>query len=126
MRAALVLEIAILSAASLHRAAKARGERGSDGYGSGPVVSVRSSVTKNGSYVAPHDRIKADGLLGNNLSYRGGGDSDALRGSRLGASPDPLDVPAGTIVAVSQQIAPKAAMPWCSSGTVAGGFCVLH
>lgn len=117
MRAALVLEIAILSAASLHKAAKARG---------GPVVSVRGCVPKNGSYVAPHDRTEPDGLLGNNLSYRGGGDSDALRGSRSGASADPLKVPAATIAAASHQIAPKAAMPWCSSGTVAGGFCVLH
>lgn len=117
MRAAFVLAIATLSAASLHRAAKVTG---------GPVVAVRGCVPKNGSYVAPHDRTKADGLLGNNLSYRGGGDSDALRGSRSGASADPLKVPAATIAAASQQIAPKAAMPWCSSGTVAGGFCVLH
>lgn len=55
MRAAVALGIAILPAASLHRADKARGGRGSGGYGGEPVISVRGCVPKNGSYVAPHD-----------------------------------------------------------------------
>ena len=123
MRAAVALGIVFLSAANWNSAAEARGGRGGGG---GSVVSVRSYVTKNGTYVAPHYRTKADGILSNNLSYRGGASSYTYQGLVPLASTDPLDVPAATVVAVSQPTAPRVAIPWCSGSTVVGGFCVLN
>lgn len=123
MRGAFVLGIAILSATSWHGAAEARGGRGGGG---GSAVAVRGYVNSRGTYVAPHYRTKADGILSNNLSYRGDASSYALRGSVPVASADPLDVPAATVASLSQPTAPRVKMPWCLSGTVVGGFCVLH
>ncbi|EHP94198.1 hypothetical protein [Methylorubrum extorquens] len=123
MRGAFVLGIAILSAASWHSAAEARGGRGGGG---GSFVSVRSYVNSRGTYVSPHYRTKADGILSNNLSYRGGTSSYTYQGSVPVASADPLDVPAATVASLSQPTAPRVKMPWCSGGTVVGGFCILN
>lgn len=126
MRAAVALGIAILSAASWNSAAEARGGRGGGGYGGGTLVRVSGYVNSRGTYVAPYYRTKADGILSNNLSYRGGSSSYTYRGSVPVASADPLDAPAAAIAAVSQPTAPKAAIPWCSDGTIISGFCILN
>ncbi len=110
MRGAVVLGIAILSAASWHSAAEARGGRGGGGYGVGTVVRVGGYVNSRGTYVAPHYRTKADGILSNNLSYRGGSSSYTYRGSVPVASADPLDVPAATVASLSQPTAPRVKM----------------
>jgi hypothetical protein len=123
MRGAFVLGVVFLSAASWNGAAEARGGRGGGG---GSIVSVRSYVTKNGTYVAPHYRSRADDILSNNLSYRGSASGYTYRGSVPVASADPLDVPAATVASLSQPSAPRVKMPWCSGGTVVGGFCVLN
>jgi len=126
MRGAVVLGIAILSASSWYSAAEARGGRGGGGYGGGSVVAVRSYVTKKGTYVAPHYRTKADGILSNNLSYRGGASSYTYQGSVPVASAGPVDVPAATVASLSQPTASRVKMPWCSDGTIISGFCVLN
>lgn len=124
MRGAVVLGIAILSAASWHSAAEARGGRG--GGGGGTLVRVSGYVNSRGTYVAPHYRTKADGILSNNLSYRGGGSSYTYQGSVPVASADPLDVPAATVASLSRPTPRKEKMPWCSDGTIVSGFCVLN
>ncbi|MGY6282614.1 hypothetical protein ACXIT0_06935 [Methylorubrum extorquens] len=124
MRGAVVLWIAILSAASWHSSAEARGGRGS-GSGGTPVR-VSGYVNSRGTYVAPYYRTKADGILSNNLSYRGSASSYTYLGSVPVASADPLDVPTATVASLSQPTAPRLKMPWCSDGTIISGFCVLN
>jgi hypothetical protein len=126
MRAAVALGIAILSAASWNSAAEARGVRGGGSYGGGTLVRVSGYVNSRGTYVAPHYRTKADGILSNNLSYRGGSSSYTYQGSVPVASADPLDVPATTVASLSQPASPRVKMPWCSDGTIVSGFCVLN
>lgn len=118
MRAATAPGIAILSAASWHSAAEARGGRSGGG---GSLVPVRGYVNSRGTYVARYYRTKADGILTNNLSCRGGASSYTLRGSVPVASADPLDVPATTVAT-----APSVKTPWCSDGMIISGFCVLN
>lgn len=135
MRASVVLGIVILSAGSWHSAAEARGGRGGGGYGGSSLVSVGGYTRRDGTYVAPHYRTKADGILSNNLTYRGGGssysygsrtDSYTYQGSVPVASADPLDVPTATVATLLQPTATRVKMPWCSDGTIVSGFCVLN
>lgn len=126
MRAAVALGIAILSAANWHSAAEARAGRGGSGYGGGTVVRVGGYVNSRVTYVAPYYRTKADGILSNNLSYRGGSSSHTYQGSVPVSSADPMDVPAATVASLSQPTVPRVKMPWCSDGTIVSGFCVLN
>lgn len=126
MRAATALGIVILSAASWHSAAEARGGRGVGGYGGGTLVRVSGYLNSRGTYVSPHYRTKADGILSNNLTYRGGTSSYTYGGPVPVASADPLDVPTATVASLSQPTTPRVKMPWCLGGTVVGGFSVLN
>jgi len=133
MRASVVFGIVILSAASWHSLAEARGGRGAGGYGGGSVVSVRGYTRRDGTYVAPHYRTRADGIFSNNLTYRGSSynygssaGSDTYQGSVPIASADPLDVPVATVAFLPQPTSRREKMPWCSDGTIISGFCVLN
>jgi hypothetical protein len=124
MRGAFGLGIVILTALGSNSAAEARGGRGSGGGGT--PVRVSGYVNSRGTYVAPHYRTKADGILSNNLTYRGGTSSYTYGGSVPVASADPLDLPTATVASLSQPTAPRLKMPWCSDGTIVSGFCVLN
>lgn len=121
MRAAVVLGIVIVAASSCLTEAEARGRRGGGGGGwgsSAPTVWVNGYTKRDGTSVAGHYRTKADGVLSNNLSYRGGGVTPVSTYQRT-ASADPA-------ASLPQPVAPLPSMPWCSDGTIVSGFCVLN
>ena len=81
----ILLGLACLITAAPIAPAMARG-----GYigGSGSVA-VRGYVTSRGTYVAPHVRTRPDGVLENNLSYRGGS-RQAVGSPMINGEPGPL------------------------------------
>lgn len=67
MRFLVSLSLVVLMTATSAAPSFARG----GGRGGGGLVSVRAYVTSRGTYVAPHVRTRPDGVLENNLSFRG-------------------------------------------------------
>lgn len=122
MRIAVVLGIVIVAASSCLTAAEARGRRGGGGgWSGGSLVSVGGYTRRDGTYVAPYVRTKADGDPTNNLSYRGGSATPGGVYTRT-ASADP----AAAVGSVPEPVAPGPTLPWCSDGTIVCGFCVLN
>jgi hypothetical protein len=125
------LGLAILMTAAHAAPTLARG----GGRGGGGLVGVRGYVTSRGTYVAPHVRTRPDGILENNLSYRGG----TYRSSEpelaptagtttrpLIASDGPQSIPGPT---TWTDTGPSPKEPWCASKRVVGtgaGFCMVN
>lgn len=137
MRFMVALSVAVVMIAANTEAALARGFRGGGGY-----VGVRGYVTSRGTYVAPHVRTRPDGIVENNLSYRGGlplSPERAVSDPALvaaGSTPGPLLTSAGpraipgpttwTDTGPDPKVAKE---PWCASKRVVGtgaGFCIVN
>lgn len=118
MRAAIVIGIVIVAASSCLTTAEARGRRGGGGGWSGnsSLVSVGGYTRRDGTYVAPYVRTRADGDPTNNLSYRGGITYQSVASAEAGDAVASLPQPASLVPA----------LPWCSDGTIVSGFCVLN
>jgi hypothetical protein len=125
------LSIAILTTAAHASPTLARG----GGRGGGGLVSVSGYTRANGTHVAPHVRTRPDGILENNLSYRGGAyrspepalvaNAGPTSGPRI-TSAGPQAIPGPT---TWTDTGPRLKEPWCTSKRVVGtgaGFCMVN
>ncbi len=132
-----VIGAGFLVALSFGVQAEARGGRSA--YG-GPLVRVSGYVNSRGTYVAPYYRTPRDGILSNNLSYRGGASSygsvggSAVYGYRSGVSYGNRSVldgaGSGQIVGTSGTVPEPVNAPLsCEKEKTVGsgaGFCILN
>lgn len=136
MRFLVALSVTVVMTAVNAEAALARGSRG------GGYIGVRGYVTSRGTYVAPHVRTRPDGIVENNLSYRGGvprSPEPAVSEPALaatGSTPSPLltsngpqAIPGPTTWTDTGPDPKVAKEPWCASKRVVGtgaGFCIVN
>lgn len=129
--ASLGLAILVMAAHASPTMARGGGGRG----GGGGLIAVRGYVTSRGSYVAPHLRTRPDGILENNLSYRGRSPDTAVLanpGSAPGAlvaSEGPQSIPGPTTWTDTGPTPREAKEPWCATKRVIGtgsGFCMIN
>lgn len=140
MRAWLVIGVAAFALIGGLQAAEARGGRG--GGGGGGLIGVRGYTTQRGTYVAPHVRSRADGVLSNNLSYRPGmAASVAIGGATGGAVAAGLPAGGGRVVQTASATdgfpdvvrEPRMPLYECPAGQrvawndeINDGFCILN